>query len=73
MSTEYDLMKEGDTCPQCGYGIMSASDQKDDDGTPIYLSCSECDTHQLLYVPLPHQDKFHSDNHKYRGFFGGYG
>lgn len=73
MSPNYDLMKEGDVCEQCGYGVMRASEQKDDDGTPIYMSCSECDTHQIMYVPLPHQDLFHSDPHKYRGFFGGYG
>ena len=73
MPTEYELIREGDTCPTCEYGIMRASDQKDDDGAPIYMSCTECDTHQLMYVPMPHQDIFHSDTHKYRGFFGGYG
>ena len=66
-------MREGDVCPECGYGIMRASEQRDDDGTPIYMSCSECDTHQLLYIPMPHQDEFHSDTHKYRMFAGGYG
>lgn len=73
MPIEYELMKEGDNCPQCGYGIMFESEQRDDDGQPIYLSCSECDTHQLMYMPMPHQDAFHSDAHKYKGFFGGYG
>ena len=66
-------MREGDVCPECGYGLMRDSEQRDDDGTPIYMSCSECDTHQLLYIPMPHQDEFHSDSHKYRMFAGGYG
>lgn len=73
MPIEYDLMKEGDNCPTCGYGLMMEGNQKDDDGVPIYLSCSECDTHQLMYVPMSHQDDFHSDTHKYKMFAGGYG
>ena len=73
MPIEYELIKEGDNCPECGYGIMMESNQRDDDGKPIYTSCSECDTHQLLYMPLPHQDKFHSDTHKYKMFAGGFG
>lgn len=73
MPAEYEVIKEHDICPNCGYGIMKASDQKDDDGNCIYMSCSECDTHQLMYIPMEHQNEFHSDAHKYKGFFGGYG
>lgn len=67
------MLKEGDICPQCHYGAMREADQRDDDGTPIYLSCSECEAVQMCYVPLPHQAKFHADPAKFLGFFGGYG
>lgn len=73
MPTEYDVLMDGDRCPQCNFGSMIGSNQRDDDGTPIYLSCTECDTHQLTYIPMPHQDNYHSDPAKIKGFFGGYG
>lgn len=38
-----------------------------------YLICPECGTILLRYVPLPHQDEFHKDTHKIKGYFGGYG
>lgn len=66
-------LQEGDICPMCSYGRMLESDQRDDDGKSIYLSCSECESVQLNYVPLPHQDTFHADPAKVKGFFGGYG
>jgi hypothetical protein len=69
----YETLKEGDKCPVCHFGNMIESDQKDDDGCSIYLTCSECDAVQLTYLPMPHQDVFHSDPAKYKGFFGGYG
>lgn len=69
----YDLLKDGDRCPVCNYGTMVESEQRDDDGSSIYLSCNDCDSVQLLYLPMPHQDTFHSDPAKYKGYFGGYG
>ena len=73
MPTFDHILVEGSICPQCNFGSMLASDQKDDDGKSIYLSCTECDTVQMTYLPLPHQNEFHADNHKFKGFFGGYG
>lgn len=67
------IIHDGDRCPQCHFGLMRESDQKDDDGVAIYLSCSECNTIQLTYVPMDHQDHFHADPCKFKGFFGGYG
>jgi phage terminase large subunit len=60
-------------CPQCNFGHMIPSDQVDDDGQHIYETCSECDTVQLTYEPMRHQDAFHSDPAKFKGYFGGYG
>lgn len=74
MSTvEYDLLKDGDLCPVCRYGTMTQSDQRDDDGNAIYLSCNDCDSVQLNYLPLPHQNDFHTDPAKIKLFAGGYG
>ena len=43
------------------------------DGHTSYLVCPSCSAMQLTYVPMPHQDAFHSDPTKYRMFAGGYG
>lgn len=69
----YEVLKDGDKCPQCGFGSMMESNQRDDDGNPIYLTCSECEMVQLTYLPMPHQNEFHADPAKIKGFFGGYG
>lgn len=69
----YETLKDGDTCPICNYGKMVASDQRDDDGNSIYLSCNDCESVQMLYLPLPHQDDFHADPAKIKLFAGGYG
>lgn len=42
-------------------------------GHPAYLVCPSCQAMQLTYEPMPHQDVFHADPHKYRMFAGGYG
>lgn len=67
------VLIDGSLCPSCHYGSMMESEQRDDDGRAIYLSCSECDTVQMTYLPLPHQNEFHADPAKFKGFFGGYG
>lgn len=67
------IMLAGDHCPTCNFGLMIESEQRDDDGRPIYLTCTECDTVQMTYLPMPHQDEFHADGAKFKGFFGGYG
>lgn len=43
------------------------------DGHPSYLLCPNCAAMKLTYVPLPHQEAFHADKAKFKGFFGGYG
>lgn len=67
------MLKDGDICPQCNFGRMIDSDQRDDDGNSIYLTCNECETVQLTYIPMNHQNEFHADIAKFKGFFGGYG
>lgn len=67
------LIEEGSRCPICNFGSMLASDQRDDDSQPIYYTCNECDTVQLTYIPMPHQDNFHADSAKFKGYFGGFG
>lgn len=67
------LLVDGSTCPSCDFGLMKESEQRDDDGRCIYLTCTECETVQLTYLPMHHQNDFHADPRKFKGFFGGYG
>jgi phage terminase large subunit len=64
---------DGDICPQCSFGRMIESDQRDDDGSSIYLTCNECETVQMNYLPMDHQNTFHADAAKFKMFAGGYG
>src|SRR5690625_1630121 len=38
-----------------------------------HVTCTECKTIMMVYEPLPHQEAFHADPHKYKLFAGGYG
>lgn len=38
-----------------------------------HVTCVECGAIMMVYDPLPHQEAFHKDNHKYKMFAGGYG
>lgn len=38
-----------------------------------HVTCNECNAITLVYEPMPHQERFHTDTHKYRLFAGGYG
>jgi phage terminase large subunit len=37
------------------------------------LECDECQAILFCYTPLPHQEEFHKDPHKYKLYAGGYG
>lgn len=56
-------------CSVCKVGHF----QPPPDEQESYLRCGECGTIQLTYKPLPHQEAFHRDPHKFKGFFGGFG
>ena len=56
-------------CKVCKQGYMVPP--KDEQES--YLICTECESIQLTYKPLPHQAAFHRDPHKFKAFFGGFG
>jgi phage terminase large subunit len=57
------------TCGHCGIGHYVESHDCGD----WWLACNECGALLFCYKPMPHQDRFHSDDHKYKMFAGGYG
>jgi phage terminase large subunit len=57
------------TCGHCGIGHYVESHDCGD----WWLECNECRALMFCYKPMPHQARFHSDNHKYKMFAGGYG
>lgn len=56
-------------CPNCSEGFM----REPDTGQESYVECSECGAFEMTYIPMPHQEAFHRDPSKFKGFFGGYG
>lgn len=65
---KYDFSK----CPRCGAPTEKAQAISGDDST-FWLTCTRCNTYIDTYIPQPHQYAFHSDPHKIKGNFGGYG
>lgn len=59
----------GQKCDNCHLGVYRLPDN----GQEWHVKCDECNAVMMCYVPLPHQAKFHADNHKYKMFAGGYG
>jgi hypothetical protein len=55
------------TCGHCGIGHYVESHDCGD----WWLECNECRALMFCYKPMPHQDRFHSDYHKYKMFAGG--
>ena len=56
-------------CRTCDHGTYIETN----DTGEWNLECDECHAILFCYQPLPHQQAFHSDPHKYRLYAGGYG
>lgn len=56
-------------CEHCKIGHYTETHETGD----WWAQCNECNALLFCYQPMPHQAKFHADNHKYKAFFGGYG
>lgn len=54
-------------CRVCSAGVMERVRGKN------YSICNICRANEIHYVPLPHQQEFHSDNHTFKAIFGAYG
>lgn len=59
----------GTECENCKFGKYDIPLS----GQEWHLVCDECGTVKMVYEPLPHQEAFHADPHKYKMFAGGYG
>lgn len=66
------VIRKFTTCPRCRSPLVPAVSFA---GTPstFWLECAKCNTFVNTYMPLPHQEAIHVDNHKLIGNFGGYG
>lgn len=65
-------MKNFSRCPRCGSYTHQAISYA---GTPseYWLECDNCNTFINTYIPQPHQEAVHRDDHLYVGNFGAYG
>ena len=59
----------GKTCSRCKIGRWRVPNS----GQWSYVICPECGAIQLMYIPMPHQEAFHRDGHRFKAYFGGYG
>ena len=59
-------------CPRCGCDTVKSKTVSTAD-SEFWLECTSCNTFINTYIPLEHQEDFHTDAHKFKGNFGGYG
>jgi phage terminase large subunit len=59
-------------CPRCGAATESCITISGDVSL-FWRECTQCNTYINTYIPQQHQSLFHTDAHKYKGNFGGYG
>ena len=57
----------GQMCSKCTYGKYVNTN----DNNKWWVKCSECETLLFCYDPMPHQELFHSDPHKFKMWAGG--
>lgn len=65
-------MRSFDKCPRCNSLMTKAIAINDGESTNWY-KCTRCSTYVNSYVPMPHQQAVHEDDHTFIGNFGGYG
>ena len=65
-------MRQFNKCPRCGAPLVPATAYS---GAPseFWLECTRCNAFVNTYIPQPHQEAIHRDDHLYVGNFGGYG
>lgn len=59
-------------CPKCNSPLVKAIAFSGVE-SEYWYECTRCNTYVNSYMPQPHQEALHRDNHKYIGNFGGYG
>jgi phage terminase large subunit len=61
-----------DICPRCQSNTEKAINVRGGE-SEFWYKCTKCETYINTYIPQQHQRTFHTDSHRYKGNFGGYG
>lgn len=59
-------------CPRC-HTLMEPSKTLSGSFSRFWKECPRCNTYVNLFKPQTHQQLFHTDPHRFKGNFGGYG
>lgn len=59
-------------CPRCGAPTVPSMTYSKV-LSQFWRECVKCNTYINTYIPQKHQQDFHTDTHRYKGNFGGYG
>lgn len=65
-------MKDFSHCPRCGSPTQRAIAFNESE-SEFWLKCTRCNTYINTYIPQPHQQSVHEDNHSFILNAGGYG
>lgn len=66
------IIRDFSVCPRCGAKTERCTTLSGDI-SPFWRECTQCNTFINTYIPQEHQALFHTDAHKFKGNFGGYG
>lgn len=66
------IIRDFSRCPRCGAPTERCV-AISGDISQFWYECTQCNTFINTYIPQEHQALFHTDAHKYKGNFGGYG
>ena len=66
------VVRDFSRCPRCGAPTERCTTISGD-VSQFWRECTQCNTFINTYIPQEHQSIFHTDPHKYKGNFGGYG
>ena len=66
------VVRDFSRCPRCGAPTERCITISEDI-SQFWRECTQCNTYINTYIPQAHQSLFHTDAHKFKGNFGGYG
>lgn len=72
LNTRDPHIRDFSKCPRCGAPLeISMTYAKEP--SKFWRECPKCNTYVNTYIPQEHQQAFHTDSHRFKGNFGGYG
>lgn len=66
------IVRDFSRCPRCGAPTERCTTLSGDI-SQFWRECTQCNVYINTYIPQAHQQIFHTDPHKFKGNFGGYG